>query len=77
MGKTQLSILHRPTRGKDDRVDARRIAEYAFWFSDKAVVYEMPDKTLVSLRNLLADRDTLLEQIALIDDEIQRLVESD
>ena len=48
------------TRGKDDRVDARRIAEYAFRFSDKAVAYEMPDRTLVSLKNLLSDRDTLL-----------------
>lgn len=102
------------TRGKDDRVDARRIAEYAFRFSDKAVAYKMPDKTLVSLKNLLTDRDTLAndrkkyetqlrdqkgymdaedyrrkkrswsavvktldKQIALIDDEIQRLVESD
>ena len=102
------------TRGKDDRVDARRIAEYAYRFSDKAVAYEMPDRTLVSLKNLLADRDTLAadrkkyemqlhdqkgymdpsdyarkkrswaavartldKQIALIDAEIQRLVESD
>ena len=102
------------TRGKDDRVDARRIAEYAYRFSDKAMAYEMPDKTLASLRNLLTDRDTLAadkkkyetqlhdqkgymdskdytrkkrswsavvktldKQIALIDDEIQRLVESD
>ena len=102
------------TRGKDDRVDARRIAEYAFRFSDKAVAYEMPDKTIVSLKNLLTDRDTLAndrkkyemqlrdqrgymdsedynrkkrswtavvktldKQIALIDDEIQSLVESD
>ena len=48
------------TRGKDDRVDARRIAEYAFRFSDKAVAYGMPDRTLASLKNLLADRDTLL-----------------
>ena len=101
------------TWGKDDRVDARRIAEYAFRFSDKAMAYEMPDKTLVSLKNLLTDRDTLLadrrkyemqlhdqkgymdtedytrkkrlwsavvktldKQIALIDGEIQRQVES-
>ena len=86
----------------------------AFRFSDKAEAYEMPDKTLDSLKNLLADRDTLANdrkkyetqlrdqkgymdsgdysrkkrfwtavvktldrQIALIDDEIQRLVESD
>ena len=102
------------TRGKDDQVNARRIAEYAFRFFDKAVAYDMPDRTLVSLKNLLSDRDTLLavrhkcemqlhdqkgymdaadyarkkrswiavvkmldKQIALIDDEIQVLVESD
>ena len=100
------------TWGKDDRVDDRCIAEYAFRFSDKAVAYEMPDRTLVSFRNLLTDRDMLAndrkkyetqlrdqkgyldaedykrkkrswaavvktfdKQIALIDDEIQRLVE--
>ena len=102
------------TRGKDDRVDARRIAEYAYRFSDKAVAYAMPDKTLASLKSLLADRDTLAadkqkyemqlhdqkgymdagdykrkqrswtavlkaidRQIALIDEEIKKLVESD
>ena len=101
-------------RGKDDRVDARRIAEYAYRFSDKAVAYGLPDKTLASLKILLADRDTLASdkrkyemqlrdqkgfmdaadyarkkrswtavaktldrQIALIDKEIERLVESD
>ena len=101
------------TRGKDDRVDARRIAEYAYRFSDKAVPYKMPDKALASLRSLIDDRDTLAtdkqkyqtqlrdqkgymdaadyarkkrawtavvkaldKQIALIDEEIQRLVES-
>ena len=102
------------TRGKDDRVDARRIAEYAYRFSDKAVAYAMPDKTLASLKSLLADHDTLAadkqkyemqlndqkgymdaddykrkqrswkavvktldKQIALIDEEIKRLVKSD
>lgn len=49
------------TRGKNDRVDARRIAEYAFRFEDKAVAYGMPDRTLTSVRNLLADRDMLVE----------------
>lgn len=49
------------SRGKDDRIDARRIAEYAERFQDKAVAYGMPDKTLSSIRELLSDRDTLLE----------------
>ena len=48
-------------RGKDDRIDAHRIAEYAFRFEDKAVAYGMPDRTLTSVRNLLADRDMLVE----------------
>ena len=48
-------------RGKDDRIDARRIAEYAERFQDKAVAYGMPDKTLSSIKELLSDRDTLLE----------------
>lgn len=49
------------SRGKNDRVDARRIAEYAFRFEDKAVAYGMPDRTLTSIRNLLADRDMLAD----------------
>ena len=49
------------TRGKNDSVDARRIAEYAFRFEDKAVAYGMPNKTLTSVRNLLSDRDMLVE----------------
>lgn len=48
------------TRGKNDAVDARRIAEYAFRFNDKAVAYALRDKDIASLKNLLSDRDLLL-----------------
>ena len=48
------------TRGKNDAIDAARIAEYAFRYSDKAVRYTMPDATLVSMKNLLSDREFLL-----------------
>jgi len=48
-------------RGKDDKIDARRIAEYADRFSDKAMAYGMPDRTLASIKSKLADRDMLLE----------------
>lgn len=48
------------TRGKSDAVDARRIAEYAFRFNDKAVAYALRDKDIVSLKNLLSDRELLL-----------------
>ena len=47
-------------RGKSDTVDARRIAEYAYRFNDKAVAYAMKDKDIMSLKNLLSDRDLLL-----------------
>ena len=48
------------TRGKNDAIDATRIAEYAFRYSDKAVRYSVPDAALVSMKNLLSDREFLL-----------------
>ena len=48
------------TRGKNDVIDAARIAEYAFRYSDKAVRYSVPDAALVSMKNLLSDREFLL-----------------
>ena len=48
------------TRGKNDTIDAARIAEYAYGYSDKAVRYAIADDALVSMKNLLADREFLL-----------------
>ena len=48
------------TRGKNDAIDAARISEYACRYSDKAVRYRIPDAALVSMKNLLADREFLL-----------------
>ena len=48
------------TRGKNDAVDARRIAEYAARHQDKAVAYKMPAKALASIKILMADRDLVL-----------------
>lgn len=48
------------TRGKSDTVDARRIAEYSYRFNDKAVAYNVKDKTIASLKELLSNRDQLL-----------------
>lgn len=47
-------------RDKNDAIDAARIAEYACRYSDKAVRYRIPDAALVSMKNLLADREFLL-----------------
>ena len=48
------------TRGKNDVVDARRIAEYAFRHYDKATAYNLPYKELATLKILMADRDLVL-----------------
>ena len=48
------------TRGKNDAIDAARIAEYAYRYNDKAVRYAIPDAALVSMKSLLADREFLL-----------------
>ena len=48
------------TRGKNDRIDAIRIAEYAYRYNDKAVQYTIAEKAFVSMKNLLADREFLL-----------------
>ena len=48
------------TRGKNDTIDAARIAEYAHRYSDKAVRYAIPDAAIVSMKSLLSDREFLL-----------------
>lgn len=48
------------SRGKDDVVDARRIAEYASRNSDKARAYSLPEKEISSIKILLNDRELLM-----------------
>ena len=48
-------------RGKNDRVDARRIAQYAFTHRHKVKLYSMPAKALLALKQLLAYRERLVE----------------
>ena len=48
------------TRGKSDPIDARRIAEYAARYQDKAMAYKLPEKELASLRILMTDREQVL-----------------
>lgn len=47
-------------RGKNDQVDARRIAEYAFTFRHKLQRYQLPAKILIQLKQLLTYRDQLV-----------------
>ncbi|MEM1134872.1 MAG: transposase [Bacteroidota bacterium] len=43
-------------RGKNDKVDASRITEYAQRFQDKAVLWQPPRKEIIKLRHLVALR---------------------
>jgi transposase len=49
-------------RGKSDRKDAKRIAEYLLRYIDKSVLYKQPSKVLVALEHLYKVRETLLGQ---------------
>lgn len=49
-------------RGKNDRIDARRIANYAVLHYRKLKLYKLPDKDLVRLRGWIIVRDNLVKQ---------------
>jgi len=48
------------TRGKNDKVDARRIATYAMEKKAKLIQYELPSKNLIRIKQLLTYRDQLV-----------------
>ena len=49
-------------RGKNDRVDAKRIANYAVLHYRNLKLYKLPDKDLVRLRGWIIIRDNLVKQ---------------
>ena len=49
-------------RGKNDKVDAYRIATYAFRYQDEAIIFERPRKALEELKHLSAARQRLLKE---------------
>lgn len=57
---TQIKLSNGMQRGKDDRIDARRIALYASRFEDKSHVGAMPEKKLEELKELLSEQDLLV-----------------
>lgn len=52
------------TRGKDDKVDAKHIALYAYRRKDELVAYDLPDETIQKLKQLLSLREKLVKQRA-------------
>lgn len=58
-------------RGKDDRKDAIRIAEYAIRYQDKQVLYQEPSKVVKELDNQIKIRSTLLEKKTAIENQLR------
>lgn len=48
-------------RGKNDQLDAKRIATYAFTFKDKARLWQPPREEVQRIHDLMALRDRLIE----------------
>ena len=44
-------------RGKNDKLDARKIAIYAVRFQDKKKLFSLPEKNIATLKQLVAERD--------------------
>jgi transposase len=51
-------------RGKDDKIDSRRIAEYAYQKRDKISPSQLPFKNILKIRRLLSVRDRLVKHRA-------------
>ena len=51
-------------RGKNDKVDARRLAEYISLRRDQLTLYKLPSKNIICLKDLLSFRHRLVKQRA-------------
>ena len=49
-------------RGKDDQIDAIRIAQYAYVHKDKLKLFHRPSKSIIQLSNLLRERRLYVRQ---------------
>lgn len=67
-------------RGKNDLVDAKRIAEYAYRFRDKIILTKLPAKDITKLHFLLTLRDKTARNLAgytAAKNEIRRVVNAE
>lgn len=60
-------------RGKNDRLDAKRIAEYACLKKDKAMLWEPPREVLIQINDLLTLRERLVESRKSLSQPIKEL----
>lgn len=54
---SQIKYRSGMQRGKNDKIDARKIAEYALRFQDELTLFSMPEKSIISLKQLVSERD--------------------
>lgn len=52
------------TRGKNDKIDATKIALYGFRLRDEIELYHLPSEDVIKLKSLLSLRDRLVKQRA-------------
>jgi transposase len=57
----QIKLSSGVKRGKTDKADAAFIAHYAFSHTSKIRLYQLPNKTLISLKRLLSFRERLVK----------------
>lgn len=63
-------------RGKNDRVDAIRIAEYACLKKDKAVLWQPPREIVIQINDLLTLRDRLIESHKSLKQPIKEFIDA-
>jgi transposase len=63
-------------RGKNDKIDAKRIAEYACIKKDKAVLWEPPREVVMQINDLLTLRDRLVESRKSLKQPIKELIDT-
>ena len=63
-------------RGKNDKVDSKRIAEYAFMRKDKLQYTTLPSQELIKVQNILALRDRMIRQKARLSSVNRRIQKS-
>jgi len=51
-------------RGKDDKIDATKIALYGYRLRDEIKLYDMPSEDIINLKRLLSLRDRMVKQRA-------------
>lgn len=67
--KSSLGIV----RGKSDKVDANRIADYAIRFQDKLELWTPPRSIILKLKSLLVARDRLITAKTMLEVPLQEM----